>query len=128
MVEHAQAHHALVGATKMLYRTLVWEVSSQLTRFGISSLVSQHVLTADPTFGAVVPFGAQPETGALVALYEANGAREDAGWSSLSTMHTWAVCARDDQLTPRRKTWLREIRCEDMLGNQRENSKPRELR
>ena len=46
------------------HHTLAWELSSQLSRFGISSLVSQHVLTADPTFGAVVPFGAQSETGA----------------------------------------------------------------
>ena len=87
------------------HRTLAWELSSQISRFGISSLVSQHVITADPTFGAVVPFGALSETGALVAL---NGAREETGWNTLATMQTWAVCVRDDQLTPPRRTWLRE--------------------
>jgi len=90
------------------HRTLAWELSSQLFRFGISTLVSQQVLTADPTFDTVAPFGDEPETGALVAMYEVNGAREEMGWNSLATLRTWAVCLRDDQLTPPRRTWLRE--------------------
>ena len=90
------------------HRTVAWEITSQLTRFGISSLVSQHVLTADPTFDVVIPFGGPSGEGALVALYEVEGARAEVGWNSLRTMHRWAVCVRDDQLTPQRKAWLRE--------------------
>ena len=89
-------------------RTLAWEISSQLVGFGISSLVFQHALTADPTFEAVVPFGAQIRTGALLALYEVRGAQEDVGWNSLGSLHKWAVCVREDQLTSRRRAWLRE--------------------
>ena len=67
------------------HRTVAWEITSQLTKFGISSLVSQHVLTADPTFDVVIPFGGPAGTGALVALYEVEGARAEAQWDGTAS-------------------------------------------
>ena len=61
---------------------------------GITTLVSQHILTADPAFESVVPFSTLPGTGGLVALYEASGAQEEEGWRCLRAMGRWAICLR----------------------------------
>ena len=56
------------------HRTVAWEISSQIIQMGITTLVSQHILTADPAFESVVPFSTLPGAEGLVALYEASGA------------------------------------------------------
>lgn len=90
------------------HRTVAWEISSQILQLGINTLVSHHILTADPAFESVVPFNAAPATEGLVALYELGGADEVEGWRCLQTMSRWAICLREDQLTPARRAWLRE--------------------
>jgi len=90
------------------HRTVAWELSSQILQLGVTTLVSHHILTADPAFESVVPFNTAPATGGLVALYEVSGVQEEEGWRGLQAMSRWALCIRDDQLTPARRTWLRE--------------------
>ena len=58
---------------------MAWELSSQLIRMGITTLVSHQVLTADPAFESVVSVNTRIETGGLVALYEVGGVQEEEG-------------------------------------------------
>ena len=90
------------------HHTVAWELSSQILQLGISTLVSHHILTADPAFVSVLPFDTEPATGGLLALYEASGLQEEEGWRCLQDMNRWAICLREDQLTPARRTWLPE--------------------
>ena len=70
---------------------MAWELSSQLIRMGITTLVSHQALTVDPSFESVVPFGTRMGMGGLVSLYEVCGAQKEERWGCQGAMCRWTI-------------------------------------